>query len=270
MALICGSRELTIYLDENEINLIVNELRKCLEPIIETGTNSLEEVGNEWKCELEDREKCFPENERKGYECCVSFDVLDRMISGFQTIKECHQRMISKTIEELRLLLENTKTDCPQYGYHSKKCKRLKNLRSLVIMSPKPTLSPVCGKELKEIQTHFEEELVLNMFMKCGKSETECGTDFEEVFKMAYCCSAYELLDGIKDEIKKVEECDQKDIEVFVNKMNIKLRNTQKVCLQYGYQSDKCSKLRSNDVSIKPTARVLYLMAALFIAFYVF
>ncbi len=81
--------------------------------------------------------------------------------------------------------------------------------------------------------------------MKCGKSPTKCGTDFQEVFKMVYCCSAYELLDGLKDEIKKVEECDQKDIEVFFNKMNIKLRNTQKVCPQYGYQSDKCSKLRS-------------------------
>ncbi len=71
------------------------------------------------------------------------------MISGIETIKECDQRMISKTVERLRLLLGKTKTDCPQYGYHSKKCEPLKNLRSLVIMSPKPTLSPVCGKELK-------------------------------------------------------------------------------------------------------------------------
>ncbi len=53
-ALICGSRELTIDLDENQINVIVNELRKCLKPIIETATNCSEEVANEWKCQLED------------------------------------------------------------------------------------------------------------------------------------------------------------------------------------------------------------------------
>ncbi len=103
---------------------------KCQQLMAEIAKRSVEEVAKEQKCDSGGK-ICFPENQKKGYECCASFDVLDRMISGIETIKECDQNLINSEIENSTQELEEKKIQCSEYLKSSEKCAKLRGLRTI-------------------------------------------------------------------------------------------------------------------------------------------
>jgi hypothetical protein len=126
-----------------------------------------------------------------------------------------------------------------------------------------------CSEKIAKIKLQFQTELEKewNNIWNCDLQTGEkCGLSKEEL-KGVSCCVGYHSFDRMLENLTKGNECDQNEINT---KCSEALENQKRECPQYDYQSDKCAKLRSIGVSLKLIPCALYLMASLFITFYIF
>ncbi len=104
--------------------------------------------------------------------------------------------------------------------------------------------SPECDHNFNKIKTNFVKKIKEEWDKKCDNNSIDCGSAQERA-KVNTCCGSYELMDGLKELIKTVKKCNQKDIKEYITLIDKSVKGLEnKACLQYRYHSDICVKLR--------------------------